>query len=60
MSGQTYTISQRLAAHYRDKYGDEAINVLQETANMFERNGDPHSRNKLLRIKDEISFLETV
>ncbi len=48
-----------VAAHYREKYGGRAEEVLEEGARLCEENGDLHRRNRLLRLRDELLFCST-
>lgn len=57
MPASTPSLSQNLARHYQLKYGAQVAKKLDEAARIFEQNGDLHSRNRMLRLKDELPFL---
>jgi len=43
-----------MARYYKDKYGDEVIERLEQDAHFCEQEKDLSRRNRLLRIRDEI------
>ncbi len=43
-----------MAHYYKDKYGDQVIEKLEQDAIFCEQKNDLPKRNRLLRIRDEI------
>ncbi len=58
---ESHDLTGNVAQHYLDKYGEEAVPVLEQAARVFEDNNDIRGRNRILRLRDEIliSQLET-
>lgn len=53
---EIHDLTGNVAAHYREKYGDQAEVVLEEAALLCEEKGDLHRRNRLLRLRDVLLF----
>tara|TARA_R110000772_G_scaffold73389_1_gene160553 strand:- start:876 stop:1073 length:198 start_codon:yes stop_codon:yes gene_type:complete len=51
---EIHDLTGRVAAHYMEKYGAEACNILEDAARQCEKKSDLRGRNRLLRLRDEI------
>lgn len=51
---EIHDLTGNVAQHYLDKYGDQAVPVLEQAARVFEDNNDIRGRNRILRLRDEI------
>jgi hypothetical protein len=51
---EIHDLTGRVAQHYIEKYGDQALPLLEEAAKVFEEKDNIHGRNRLLRLRDEI------
>ena len=55
---EVHDLTGYVARHYVHKYGREAVPFLEKAAGIFEKQGDLHGRNRLLRLRDEILISE--
>ena len=51
---EIHDLTDRVAAHYIEKHGAKACDVLEEAARQCEEKSDLSGRNRLLRLRDEI------
>ncbi|MCR9213121.1 MAG: hypothetical protein NXI13_05345 [Proteobacteria bacterium] len=51
---EIHDLTGNVAQHYIEKYGKEAVPVLEQAAQVFEDNNDIRGRNRILRLRDEI------
>jgi hypothetical protein len=51
---EIHDLTGTVAQHYIEKYGEEAVPVLEQAAQVFEDNNDIRGRNRILRLRDEI------
>jgi hypothetical protein len=55
---EIHDLTGKVAQHYIDKYGNNALQLLEEAAKAFETNEDLSGCNRLLRLRDEILVLQ--
>ena len=55
---EIHDLTDRVAQHYIDEYGDRALGLMEEAAQKFEEIGNLHERNRMLRLRDEILILQ--
>ncbi|WP_340151085.1 hypothetical protein [uncultured Sneathiella sp.] len=55
---EIHDLTGRVAAHYMEKYGAKACDILEEAARQCEEKWDLTGRNRLLRLRDEILISE--
>lgn len=51
---EIHELTGEVARRYVEKYGEDALPLLEKSARGFELSGDLHMRNRMLRLRDEI------